>query len=112
MPVGNPTMGDQSAAESLPDGRRKSVGVGAANVKGNWAAAKDFPMQPTHDPPLQLTDLFGCFAVNDSVIIEADGDGAIGLLGVVTNVWPSGRCTVTFPDGSFRSLPSKDLRRV
>lgn len=69
-------------------------------------------MENTGDPPLQLTDLFGCFAVGDSVIVEVDGDGATGRKGVVTIVWPSGRCTVTFPDGSFRSLASDTLRRA
>ena len=82
------------------------------NVQGNAAAENDMEDTKTKQPPLQLTDLFGCFAVNDPVIVEADGDGAIGLRGVVTIVWPSGRCTVTFPDGSFRSLASETLRRA
>lgn len=60
-------------------------------------------MSECNDPPLQL---------NDAVIVEADGDGAVGSRGVVTHVWSSGRYTVTFPDGSFRSLLSKDLRRA
>jgi hypothetical protein len=52
------------------------------------------------------------FAVNDIVVVEVDGDGAIGCKGIVSIVWPSGRCTVTFPDGSFRSLSSDTLRRA
>ena len=52
------------------------------------------------------------FAVGDSVIVDSDGDGATGKQGIVTAVWPSGRCTVTFDDSSFRSLPSEVLRTV
>jgi len=51
------------------------------------------------------------FSVGDAVVVETDGDGARGKRGVVSAVWPSGRCTVTFHDGSFRSLPSNVLRR-
>ena len=52
------------------------------------------------------------FAVGDPVVVIADGDGASGSQGVVKYVWPSGRCTVTFSDGSFRSLTSDVLRRA
>lgn len=51
------------------------------------------------------------FSVGDSVRVELDGDGAAGLVGVVAIVWPSGRCTVDFPDGSFRSLLIETLRK-
>lgn len=66
--------------------------------------------QQTDTSPSVDADCSASFAVRDLVIVTVDGDGATGKQGIVTAVWPSGRCTVTFEDGSFRSLPSDALR--
>lgn len=46
------------------------------------------------------------------VRVKRDQDGATDSIGLITKLWPSGRVTVTFSDGSFRSLAVDNLEAV
>ena len=87
-----------------------TLGLLAAKLKESM---KDTPTINEAETRLSGTSICSAvFAVGDRVEVVKDGDGATGLQGVVSVVWPSGRCTVTFPDKSFRSLSSDTLRQA
>lgn len=46
------------------------------------------------------------------VRVKQDQDGATDSIGLITKLWPSGRVTVTFRDGSFRSLTVANLESI
>ena len=52
------------------------------------------------------------FSIGDRVRIAGDGDGSSGVIGVIGNVYKSGRCRVDLPCGGFRNLKPICLERV